>query len=70
MFWYEGADKAGACDTVRNDYWIGARAPRAACGIKTHILVCVGAAVVSLIQVYMIEETIKMIGDDSSLASV
>lgn len=39
-------------------------------GIKTHILVCVGAAVVSLIQVYMIEETIKMIGDDSSLASV
>lgn len=30
-------------------------------GFRTHILVCVGAAVISMIQLYSIEETIKLI---------
>lgn len=39
-------------------------------GIKTHILVCVGAALVSLIQVQMIEETVRMISADPNLSNV
>mgnify|MGYP000866503039 CR=1 FL=1 len=39
-------------------------------GIKTHILVCMGAALVSLIQVYMINEVLTQISLDPNLASV
>ena len=39
-------------------------------GIKTHILVCVGAALVSLIQAEMVTETVKMIKADPSLSNV
>lgn len=38
-------------------------------GFRTHILVCVGAAVISMIQVYMVEDTIKMIAQNPQLAS-
>ena len=38
-------------------------------GVKTHVLVCMGAALVSLIQIYMIDEALSMIAADSNLAS-
>jgi len=38
-------------------------------GIKTHVLVCVGAALVSLIQIQMVAEMVSMIQADSSLAN-
>ncbi|MCY6355616.1 MgtC/SapB family protein [Clostridium sp. ZS2-4] len=38
-------------------------------GFRTHILVCVGAAVISMIQVYMVEDTVKMIAQDPQLAN-
>lgn len=39
-------------------------------GIKTHVLVCVGAALVSLIQIKMIEEAVSMIKTDPLLANM
>ena len=39
-------------------------------GVKTHILVCVGAALVSLTQVEITSETIRLIRSDPSLANV
>lgn len=39
-------------------------------GIKTHILVCIGAALVSLIQVEMLERTVLAIHEDPVLANV
>lgn len=38
-------------------------------GFRTHILVCVGAAVISMVQVYMVEDTVKMIAQNPQLAS-
>ncbi|GKX31631.1 methyltransferase [Vallitalea longa] len=38
-------------------------------GFRTHILVCVGAAVVSLIQIESVERTIALIHEDPSLAN-
>lgn len=39
-------------------------------GVKTHMLVCVGAALVSLIQIKMLEETIRLVTGNPELANV
>lgn len=39
-------------------------------GFITHTLVCVGACVVSLIQIQMVHDTVEMIGSNPALASV
>jgi putative Mg2+ transporter-C (MgtC) family protein len=39
-------------------------------GVKTHILVCVGAALVSLMQVQMTAETVQIVGADPGLSNV
>lgn len=39
-------------------------------GIKTHILVCVGAAVISMIQLQMMENVIKRVLEDPSLKDI
>lgn len=38
-------------------------------GFRTHILVCVGAAVISMIQVYIVEDTVKRIAQNPQLAN-
>jgi putative Mg2+ transporter-C (MgtC) family protein len=38
-------------------------------GFRTNILVCVGAALISMIQVHMIDDTVQMIGKDPRLAN-
>ncbi|MCY6370037.1 MgtC/SapB family protein [Clostridium ganghwense] len=38
-------------------------------GFRTHILVCVGAAIISMIQVHMIEDTTKLIMQNPQLAN-
>ncbi|MEW9096599.1 MAG: MgtC/SapB family protein [Clostridiaceae bacterium] len=38
-------------------------------GFKTHILVCLGAAVISMMQIYDIEYTIKLISERSELSN-
>jgi putative Mg2+ transporter-C (MgtC) family protein len=38
-------------------------------GFRTHILVCVGAAVISMVQVYMVEDTVEMIAQNPQLAN-
>lgn len=38
-------------------------------GFKTHILVCLGAAVISMMQIYDIEYTIKLINERSELSN-
>lgn len=39
-------------------------------GIKTHILVCAGAAVISMIQINIVEDAIAKVGADPNLAQV
>jgi putative Mg2+ transporter-C (MgtC) family protein len=39
-------------------------------GFRTHILVCVGAAVVSMIQLFIIQDTIRLIQQNPGLESV
>jgi putative Mg2+ transporter-C (MgtC) family protein len=38
-------------------------------GFRTNILVCVGAALISMIQVHMIDDTVQMIGSNPQLAN-
>lgn len=38
-------------------------------GFRTHILVCMGAAVISMIQLYSVQETVNMINKNPQLAS-
>ena len=39
-------------------------------GIKTHVIVCVGAALISLIQLYMVDEVIRLVGANAELNDV
>ena len=39
-------------------------------GVKTHVIVCVGAALISLIQIYMVDEVIKLVEQNAELSDV
>jgi putative Mg2+ transporter-C (MgtC) family protein len=39
-------------------------------GIKTHIMVCMGAAVVSMIQIYMIQDAVSIVGLNPNMSEV